>query len=157
MPPAKKRNPKAAKLWAARKRTWKIEDGLWENYIQAKRETKYKRSECCWTEGVVDTKKEYIGLCYRNLKEPFAYVAPKTKNNIVVQFLISPDDGNKAKRILFDICKQLDLYLIEHGPTSIFGDAWEYVKYHCSTTSNVYSNVHWNLFPKQDKNKKHNA
>jgi hypothetical protein len=153
--PVKKGNPiLAAKLAAERKRSLKIADGVWEQYIQAKRDMKHKRNEYRWTEGTVDTKKEHIGIWYRNLTEPLAYVAPKTKKNIIVQFFISPDDNNKAKRILYDICKELDFYLVEHGPTSIFEDAWEYAKYHCGTSANVYSNVHWNYFPKLGKSQK---
>jgi len=26
-------------------------------------------------------------------------------------------------------------------------DPWHYAKYHCSTASNIYSNIHWSYFP----------
>ena len=39
------------------------------------------------------------------------------------------------------VAKELDFYLVEKGEV----DPWVYAAYHCGTTSNVYSDVHWAL------------
>jgi len=42
-------------------------------------------------------------------------------------------------KVVADLCRELDLYLLEAGGP----DPWKYAIYHCSTSSNVYSPVHW--------------
>jgi hypothetical protein len=44
--------------------------------------------------------------------------------------------------------KELDFYLIEWGERSPFRDPWGYAIYHCVTSANIYSHVHWSYFPK---------
>ena len=57
-----------------------------------------------------------------------------------VQFLVSREsDDEVIRRVAADTVRQLDQYLIELGEP----DPWTYAIYHCGTTANLYSRVHW--------------
>jgi hypothetical protein len=101
-----------------------------------------------WIEGEVDTTKEYMELRYgKSFEEEHknwltvAYIAPPKNNIFHVQFLVEASDKMK-KHALDEAKRELNFYLIELDRL----DPWEYAIYHCSTASNVYSNVHWTYF-----------
>lgn len=145
--PIKRKNPiamKAAKKAAARERSWKIEDGVWEEYVQAKRNQKYKKNEYHWIEGKVDIDKEHIGIWYRNLRNPVAFVVPGKNKSFIVQFQISPSESTRSKRILYDVYRELDFVMREIGSGE--SDLWKYIKYvYCRSTVNLIGSIHWIL------------
>ena len=60
-----------------------------------------------------------------------------------VEFVLSrgrPRHGVAVKAVE----RQLNYFLIELGEP----DPWEYGRYHCTTTSNVYASVHWGFWPR---------
>jgi len=71
---------------------------------------------------------------------PIAIVGVKRKGLVNVQFLIDKDASRKSK-IFEDAVKELNFYLVELREP----DPWRYLQYHCGTTSNVYSAVHWSF------------
>lgn len=99
-------------------------------------------------EGAVDPAKEHIGLQFGEDDKIIARVAPGPNKTFIIQYLVEPDLFNKGKGgSLEKAQQQLTFYLLEHGPQSVFGDPWEYVKYHCGTSANIYSSVHWGWYP----------
>lgn len=109
-------------------------------------------------EGIVDSNKEHIKICYSEQLKPYAntppvaLVAKGTDNSFVVQFLLSPDNKN-ATEILNKVRSEIKFFLIEKGEEN----PWAYARYHCSTASNVYSSVHWHLYPESSKEIGHRA
>ena len=98
----------------------------------------------------MDTHDEYMQLTYGEDPAPVALVAPGRPGEFVAQFLVSTrstqDAGDKR---LQAVQKELDYYLVELGER----DPWAYAKYHCTTASNVYSDVHWGYFPQAQREK----
>ncbi len=39
--------------------------------------------------------------------------------------------------------KESHFYLVQRGES----DPWAYAQYHCGTSANIYSNVHWSFMP----------
>jgi hypothetical protein len=99
-------------------------------------------------EGTVDITKEHFEITYGSVqdKEPklinVSLLGKGPEGDFVYQFLPNVTDSIK-KEVLHDF----EFYLIEHGPQSVMKDAWEYAKYHATTSSNIYSPVHWNFHP----------
>lgn len=69
-----------------------------------------------------------------------ALVGPPSDRVFPVEFA-SGKEGNLPERILADIRRELDLYLVEVGRP----DPWAYAHYHCGTFSNAYGDVHWGV------------
>jgi len=65
---------------------------------------------------------------------------PVTSNAFIVQFLSSLQK-KESKEIFKAVKQELDFYLIEKQEP----DPWKYAKYHCTTTANEYSKIHWRL------------
>ena len=73
-----------------------------------------------------------------------ALVSAPNGTRFSVQFLIKAN--SPEEQIMVDaVRKELDFYLVE---LSVEGrpDPWSYAQYHCGTSSNIYSNVHWSYF-----------
>src|SRR3989338_3008478 len=113
-----------------------------------------------WVEGVVETNDDHIkiwhgkppaedkGGAIRQSGCPVALVARGRGKTFTVQFLLKARPTNKrAAKILKDVRRELDFYLIEH----VWPDPWAYAQYHCYTAANVYSKVHWGWYPKGSK------
>ena len=95
-----------------------------------------------WSEGVVDIGKEHIKLFvgpFNEKAQAIALVAPEGKRCFTVQFVVDKEAYAEAVN---EVTQELNFYLIEIGEPN----PWAYAKYHCSTTSNVYSSVHWWLY-----------
>lgn len=75
-----------------------------------------------------------------DVHQPVALVAPSRDKTFLVQFLVDKDKGEKTMKMVEDICRELDFFLVEKGEENPSA----YVKCHCDTASNLYSNVHWN-------------
>jgi hypothetical protein len=99
------------------------------------------------TEGKVDLTAPHMKLFYGDWGEsslPVALVAKPIGNWFVVEFPDAPDlDQNEYERIKLAVTEELTFYLVEKGEP----DPWKYAIYHCSTASNLYSQVHWGYFP----------
>lgn len=100
-----------------------------------------------WQEGRVDRTMEHFELRYGSVEDggwseqiPVAVVGPPMAGIVKVQFLVGPGDPRNAG-VVSDVAKEIQYYLIdkrEHNP-------WAYAQYHCGTSSNVYSKVHWSF------------
>lgn len=112
-----------------------------------------------WTTGVVDTNKDHIKLWHGDpprqdsegvqyAQTPVALVARGPGKSFIVQFLLSAHSTDKrAAKILKDVRRELDFYLLQVGGP----DPWAYAQYHCYTAANVYSKIHWGWYPKGPK------
>lgn len=58
-----------------------------------------------------------------------------------MQFLISRDDPQHAEMV-DAVEEELDFYLV----TKRERNPWLYAQYHCTTSADVYSSVHWSFF-----------
>jgi hypothetical protein len=76
---------------------------------------------------------------------PVALVGPPTPGVVKAQFLLERDNQKNAEAIS-DAEKEIQYYLFELREP----DPWAYAQYHCGTTSNALSTVHWS-FVKPDK------
>jgi hypothetical protein len=103
-----------------------------------------------WREGRVDCAEEHFELRYESTVKfgndwiawiPIAMVGPPTASIVNVQFLVEPGDPPNAEAVS-DVKKEIQFYLVGLNEP----DPWEYAKYHCGTSSNIYSNVHWGYF-----------
>jgi hypothetical protein len=91
----------------------------------------------------VNPKQDHLEIHYGNAfgeLSPVAIVACIRKGLVNVQFLIEKADP-KSSEIAQDVAGELTFYLAELREP----DPWRYLQYHCGTTSNVYSPVHWSF------------
>ena len=105
-----------------------------------------------WREEVVDQTRGYFQLRYGDASDgdegwaswlPVALVGWVEVGTVAVEWLVAGKDPATAE-ILRQARGELDFYLKDkHEETP-----WEYLRYHCTTTSNVYSLIHWSYFPK---------
>jgi hypothetical protein len=70
-----------------------------------------------------------------------AVIGPPNAGTVNVQFLFDTSDP-KNEEILDETKKELQFYLID----KMEPNGWGYMQYHCGTSANVYSNVHWSFF-----------
>jgi hypothetical protein len=73
---------------------------------------------------------------------PVALVGRPADSVFPIRFLLDRVDETHA-HIIRDVTRELDFYLVEKGEL----DPWAYAQYHCGTSANVYSTVHWSRFP----------
>ena len=104
----------------------------------------YRCQKCSWAEGSVDKKTEHIEINYKENSDPVALIGKGDGTNFVVQFLITKEQPNNET--LKVVSSELDCYLVDLEER----DPWQYVKYHCTTSSNLYSNVHWHYYTNLD-------
>jgi hypothetical protein len=114
---------------------------------------KPKASSYQWINGKVSESEEHIKISFGSYNDPdagqlisIARVSKPKEKIFRVEFLIKSDSPDETKMI-DAVKKELDFYLVEWGEGSIFGDPWAYAIYHCSTSANIYSLVHWAYFP----------
>jgi hypothetical protein len=70
-----------------------------------------------------------------------AVAAPSADERVTVEFV--EDAVGIADETVARVRNELDRYLGDfHGP-----DRWAYVLHHCSTASNLYSDVYWEIRP----------
>ena len=105
-----------------------------------------------WHEGPVDRTSEHFELRYGEASGEWdkwisaALVGCSRPGAVNVEFLIDRADSRNAE-IAKDVVHELDFYLVELRKP----DPWGYLQYHCGTTSNVYSSVHWLFHPQSAK------
>jgi hypothetical protein len=108
-----------------------------------------------WREGCVDTAKERFELRIGSAKEggwkdwiPVALVGAPIAGVVTVQFLVDRSDPKNAVTISY-ATKEIQFYLIDLRED----EPWTYAKYHSTTGSNVYSNIHWSYYEAGMKNR----
>lgn len=94
-----------------------------------------------WIEGRVDTDQDHFKINYGEDPTAIALVGRGEHQTFVIQFL---ENSSSDAQCLNAVKKELDFYLCEKKER----DPWLYAKYHCSTASNVYSDVHWAFYPR---------
>lgn len=106
-----------------------------------------------WARGKVNQDKEYFELRYGSVDEfkpvewvPVALVGIPEGNTFPVEFLLSDKDPKHREKVR-PVEEELDFYLLKIGER----DPWAYLKYHCTTASNLYSEVHWHLINSREK------
>jgi hypothetical protein len=97
-----------------------------------------------WKVGRVDRAKEHIELRVGDENVPrkewtlVALIAPPKRHVFTVEFIVTGE--NLANQDLIAKAQsELQLYLVELREN----DQWAYARYHCSTSANSYSDVHW--------------
>jgi len=101
-----------------------------------------------WQTGPVDRTKEHFELRYGSIEDagwsawtPIALIGPAMRGVVQVQFLVEPGDPENAEPVS-NVKREIQFYLFELGER----DPWTYAQYHCGTTSNAISKVHWSFF-----------
>ena len=93
-----------------------------------------------WTEREVAREQPHLTLAHNEHSTTVALVGAPVDGIFPVHFLVSREsDDDVIRRVVADTVRQLDQYLIELGEP----DPWAYAIYHCGTTANLYSRVHW--------------
>ncbi len=95
-------------------------------------------------EGIVNTDNDHIKITYGTDSIPVAFVAPGGRKAFIIEFLSRSDKSDRPmEKILDEVRKELDFYLVEKGEE----DPWKYSIHHCRTAANLYSEVHWGWHP----------
>ena len=99
------------------------------------------------TPGIVDKEHDYVELLYGDADKlgvsnlvPVAVVAPGQGDCFVVQFTLDADELSvELMGMLEEVQAELEYYLVNKHEA----DPWVYTVYHCGTSANCYSRVHW--------------
>jgi hypothetical protein len=75
-----------------------------------------------------------------------ARVGRANKRAFGIQFIIDRTISNSAAMI-DAVVAELDFYLVKLGEPN----PWDYARYHCGTSSNLHSSVHWSFCAGQRK------
>lgn len=104
-----------------------------------------------WCERRVSPVDEHFELRYGSAADsdwaewvPVARVGVPTKRTFGVEFIIDQEVPN-AQTMKKAVAAELDFYLVTKGELN----PWAYALYHCGTSSNISSNVHWSFYPAQ--------
>lgn len=110
-----------------------------------------KATQSEWKEGKVDRNAEHMKLYWGEWGDstrPVALVAKPCGSTFLVEFLEVPGLGeNEEQQAKLAAIRELTFYLVEKNEQ----DPWKYAIYHCGTSSNFYSDVHWGYFPEGEK------
>jgi len=129
------------KIYLQERYPWLIEIPKFSPELTMPIESRNEQQKDNWSEGIVDKKEEHIKVWYKSHRHPTAIATNHKKEGIVVQFLTNRKTTSKAMK---EVTKELNYYFNELNKQN----PWEYAIYHCSTASNLYSDVHWGYFPK---------
>lgn len=94
-------------------------------------------------EGSVDQAAEHFRIVYGDEGTLMARVAQGADKTFVVEYESRPTPGGDSQQALDAVRREIEFYLLEVGGP----DPWAYAIYHCGTTANVYSKVHWGYVP----------
>jgi|SRR3989344_2317598 len=95
------------------------------------------------SEGVVDTTSEHIKIGYGKPGGPYetmTLVSGSDKGNFTYQFLTGKNIDEKTQK---EIIEELKYFLVNKEESK----PWSYARYHCTTSANIYSPVHWSFYP----------
>jgi len=95
-----------------------------------------------WRRGAVTSRSEHIELTCGDKNKPVARVAPPVDHTFTVEILLEEDRPINLPT-LKSARASLNLHLVEKDES----DQWEYVKRHCSSSSNRFSMVLWSYYP----------
>ena len=100
-----------------------------------------------WTEGPINRELPHFALTHDSYPSPVAVIGhPAIDGRFAVEFLVPRDSDDLAlQSVVGDVLREIGFYLDEAGGPN----PWEYARYHCGTTSNAYSTVHWGYFEPQ--------
>lgn len=105
-----------------------------------------------WALATVDASQDHFELRYGSAENaswdewlPVARVGQPDPGSFAVDLLMTRGDPASI-RIMDATVRELDFYLIEQAEQA--DETWKYARYHCTTASNVYSDVHWSFFPR---------
>lgn len=96
-----------------------------------------------WSERNVNPAKDHFELRYGPADDPdswvmVARVGRPIKRNFGVQFVI--DRATSASAAMVDAAiAELSFYLVKKREQN----PWAYAQYHCGTSANLYSSIHW--------------
>jgi hypothetical protein len=99
-----------------------------------------------WRDLPVDPRQDHFDLRYGTTQSNrqdwllVALVGPPRDGEFAVEWLVDPNAPAHAEAAE-SVREELDFYLVELREP----DPWAYARYHCSTTSNLYSRVHWSF------------
>ena len=109
-----------------------------------------------WEDGTVDEATEHIELRHGDAATtPYenwfsiARIGKPTHHRFRVQWLLKAD-GVQNQAMVADARRELDFYLVDKNEPN----PWAYARYHCTTTANMYSRVHWCYFPNRGEGKR---
>jgi hypothetical protein len=107
----------------------------------------------------VDREEELLELRYGNAGDepyerwlPVALVGKPKKYVFPVSWLTDSTNPVDQKAVAA-AREDLTYYLLKKGEP----DPWAYAQYHCTTTANVYSPVHWSYFPNGLRRRRHSS
>ena len=101
-----------------------------------------------WLPGKVDLNNRYFELKFGYDPLPIARIGIGENKNFTVEFLLNVnEDIEKQKEIFKEVLWEIELYLINNSEP----DPIEYMINHTKKCANLYSQVHWNYFPKGSK------
>lgn len=111
-----------------------------------------KRTPCEWSEDSVDPKSDHFEILYgdpcKGGPDEWTLVALVGRSSdggrFNLEFLIDRADS-KYSEVIKSVVEELNFYLVEKGELN----PWNYMIYHCGTTANLYSKVHWSFYPSQ--------
>ena len=100
-----------------------------------------------WSEGPVDRHSDHFEIRYSDASNTdsdgwplVALVGKSGDGTLNVEFLLDRADPENIGMIKA-VENDLNFYVVEkHEP-----NPWNYLRYHCGTTANIYSNVHWSF------------
>ena len=101
-------------------------------------------------EGPVSPDDEHMALSYGSFdtdKPPFPIVARVSApvDGIVTLELLIDGSTTDHEEISAEVRRQVHWLFVEKGEPS----PWVYARYHCTTSANIYSLVHWSWVPAQ--------
>jgi uracil-DNA glycosylase len=95
--------------------------------------------------GAVDPSGDYFKIVYGDYPYPYVLLAKGEGKTFILQ-LFPGDTSSDAifQTAIEEIAEEIKFYMLELGEI----DPWAYAKYHTTTASNLYSDVHWHYFKK---------
>jgi hypothetical protein len=96
-----------------------------------------------WAERPVDRSQDHFELQYGSADDSdkwfsVARVGAPAGSTFSVEWIVDRADP-VYHEAASAVAKELDFYLVTKGEA----DPWIYAQYHCGTSSNIYSDVHW--------------
>ena len=95
----------------------------------------------------VDRTKEHFELRYGSANDqdwdqwmPVALISRPRVDLVNVEYLVDLNDPRYAETIS-KVQNEIQFYMFELNNS----DPWAYAQYHCGTSSNLYSTVHWSF------------
>jgi hypothetical protein len=109
-----------------------------------------------WHDGHVDRDQEHIEIRYGDAShkqyeelQPIALIGKARRRVFPVRWLVD----NFQDPMVSEVRRELDFYLVDKREP----DPWGYAIYHCGTSANMYSKVHWSYYPSGEGGERHSS